>query len=157
MPSLDYAGVDSDFTSRLDELFTRTSSVSTGQKKAFDRVPAFYVGGELKQHFPYARDEDGKKIPKKGSSTAQQKDGYIEYEREATSDGWIFSLHTPGKDTLYVVVPEKPALEIGSLYFVSGLGYGRGQYPSFLDENVVIYQAAHLVPLDSEKRVLGEA
>lgn len=130
---------------------TTSTSAGAGQKTYFDQIPAFYLGGEVKEHFPYVKDENGKKIAKKGGSTR-----YTEYERETTSDGWIFSLYTPGKDKLYVVTREKPTLEVGSFYLVSGLGYGHGQYPTFLDESIKLDESAHLVFLDSEKNIVNE-
>lgn len=130
---------------------TGHSSVRAGQKTTYNQVPAFYLGGEVKEHFPYVKDENGKKIPKKGGSTR-----YAEYERETTSDGWIFSLSTPGKDQLYVVTNEKPELEVGSFYLVSGLGYGHGQYPTFIDEGVKVELSGQLTLLDDNQTVVDE-
>lgn len=136
--------------SKLGE-FNHGSSASVGQKIKYNQVPAFYLGGEIKAHFPYKKDKNGKKIAKKGGSTR-----YTEYERETTSDGWIFSLHTPGKDLLYVVTHEKPSLELGSFYLISGLGYGHGQYPTFLDEAIKLELSAKLAFLDDEETVVDE-
>ena len=137
--------------SKLGAFNHRTSGASAGQKIKYDQVPAFYLGGEVKEHFPYRKDENGKKIPKKGGSTR-----YVEYERETTSDGWLFSLSTPGKDLLYVVTKEKPELEVGSFYYISGLGYGHGQYPTFLDEGITLDLSARLAFLDDNQRVVDE-
>lgn len=131
--------------------FNHRTSASVGQKTQYTQVPAFYLGSEVKEHFPYVKDKDGKKIPKKGGSTR-----YTEYERETASDGWIFSLHTPGKDLLYVVTNEKPSLELGSFYLISGLGYGHGQYPTFLDEGIKLELSAKLELLDGEETVVDE-
>lgn len=152
MANLDFNNGDSSKISKLN-VFDQSASVSagTGQKIQYSEIPAFYLGGGVKEHFPYVKDRNGKKIPKKGGSTR-----YTEYERETTSDGWIFSLYTPGKDKLYVVTREKPALEVGSFYLASGLGYGHGQYPTFLDESIKLERSAHLVALDSEEVVVNE-
>lgn len=143
---------DSNLSSKLT-VFDQPASVSAGagQKTQFNEVPAFYLGGGVKEHFPYVKDENGKKIPKKGGSTR-----YTEYERETTSDGWIFSLCTPGKDLLYVVTKEKPELEVGSFYLISGLGYGHGQYPTFLDEGITLGLSARLAFLDDVEVVVNE-
>lgn len=111
--------------------FAHTNQLRTSNKTAFSQIPVFYQGEAVKEHFPYKKDADGKKIPKKDSKAK-----FTEYEKEDTSDGWQFALHTPGRDTLYVVVKDKPVLEVGAYYLVSGLGYGNGQYPTFLDENI---------------------
>lgn len=132
-------------------VFNRRTSSHVGQKTKYDQVPAFYLGGEIKEHFPYVKDENGKKIAKKDGSTR-----YTEYERETTSDGWIFSLSTPGKDLLYVVTHEKPSLEVGSFYLVSGLGYGHGQYPTFIDARVKLELSGQLTLLDDLRTVVDE-
>lgn len=131
--------------------FNHRTSASVGQKTQYTQVPAFYLGSEVKEHFPYVKDKDGKKIPKKDGSTR-----YTEYERETTSDGWIFSLSTPGKDLLYVVTHEKPSLEVGSFYLVSGLGYGHGQYPTFIDARVKLELSGQLTLLDDLRTVVDE-
>lgn len=131
-------------------------SVAPGQKTQFTDIPAFYVGGGVKAHFPYAKDENGKKIPKKDSSVRNTKRDYVEYERASTSDGFQFTLHTPGKDPLYVVTREKPALKTGSYYMISGLGYGRGQYPTYLDEAITLEEAGSLTLLDSPEVIVKE-
>lgn len=131
-------------------------SVVPGQKTQFTDIPAFYVGGGVKAHFPYAKDENGKKIPKKDSSARNTKRDYVEYERASTSDGWQFTLHTPGKDPLYVVTREKPVLEVGSYYMISGLGYGRGQYPTYLDEAITLEKVGSLTLLDSTEVIVKE-
>lgn len=133
-----------------------SASVVPGQKTQFTDIPAFYVGGGIKAHFPYAKDENGRKIPKKDNSARNTKRDYVEYERASTSDGWQFTLHTPGKDPLYVVTREKPDLEVGSYYLVSGLGYGRGQYPTYLDEAITLEEAGSLTLYDANKVVLKE-
>lgn len=163
MPTLDYGKVNASTSLAGEKLssFDQSASVSTGagQKTQFNQIPAFYVGGGVKAHFPYLRDADGNKIPKKDASHAAKKDGsarYVEYERDTASDGWIFSLHTPGKDALYVVTREKPVLEVGSYYLVSGLGYGRGQLPTYLDEAVVLEKAGSLTLLDSTEVIVKE-
>lgn len=137
--------VDSDdISSAVDALFTPTTNARVGKKTEFDRVPAFYLGGGVKQHFPYVRDQDGNKVVKKDSSAK-----FTEYEREATSDGWIFTLHTPAKEPLYVVTPGKPDLHAGSFYFISGLGYGHGDDPTFLDEKIKLVRVARLTRLEA--------
>lgn len=137
--------------SKLGAFNHRTGGTSAGQKTRYAQIPAFYLGSEIKEHFPYAKDENGKKIAKKGGSTR-----YTEYERETTSDGWIFFLNTPGKDLLYIVTAEKPELEVGSFYLVSGLGYGHGQYPTFIDEGVKLELSGQLTLLDDVQTVVDE-
>lgn len=159
MATLDYDKVDA--TSLAGEKlssFDQPASVSAGagQKIQFNQIPAFYVGGGVKAHFPYAKDENGKKIPKKDSSARNTKKDYVEYERADTADGWQFTLHTPGKDPLYVVTREKPVLEVGSYYLVSGLGYGRGQFPTYLDEAITLKKVGSLTLLDSTELIVKE-
>lgn len=153
MPTVDL-NLSNANTAASDKLsaFTQSARVKvSGQKTAFSQVPAFYLGGAIKEHFPYKRDESGKKIEKKGSDAR-----YTEYEKEAVSDGWQTSLRTPGKDALYFVTEEKPTLEVGSFYLVSGLGYGNGPYPTFLDESIVLEKAGQLELLPSYETVLKE-
>lgn len=125
-----------------------------GQKTPFDRIPAFYVGGGVKEHFPYVKDENGKKVLKKDAPKGSK--GFPEYEREKVSDGFLFSLRTPDREALYVVTRKKPELEVGSFYLVSGLGYGRGQYPSYLDERITLEKAGQLTLLPSYETILKE-
>lgn len=138
-----------DFSSEVDALFTTTVKARVGKKTEYKRIPAFYLGGGVKKHFPYVRDQDGNKIPKKDSSAK-----FTEFEREAESDGWIFALHTPAKEPLYVVTPKKPELYAGSFYFISGLGYGHGDFPTYLDEGIKLVRVAQLTRLASGEEVI---
>lgn len=154
MPTLDLSNITNNNPSaaKLNSFGPSASAKSgAGQKTQFSEIPAFYLGSDVKEHFPYVKDENGKKVPKKGGSAR-----YTEYERETTSDGWIFSLHTPSKDLLYVVTHEKPKLEIGSYYLISGLGYGHGKYPTFLDESITLEKSGSLVLLDSNETIVKE-
>lgn len=124
---------------------------NVGHKTEYNNVPAFYLGSAIKEHFPYKRDADGNKIEKKDSKAK-----FTEYEKEDTSDGWQFALRTPGRETLYVVTKAKPELELGSFFLISGLGYGSGQYPTFLDEAIKLELAGKLVYLDNDEVVIDE-
>lgn len=120
------------------------NSARVGEKTKYSDVACFYLGGTVKEHFPYKRGKDGKKIVLDDSGK------YPKYATEDKSDGYMVTLQTAGKDPLYVVLhtDSMPQLVVGSLYKVSGLGYGQDNFPTFLDEDTSLTLIANLEAVD---------
>ena len=121
------------------------NSARVGEKTKYTDVPCFYLGGTVKEHFPYKRGKDGKKIVLDDSGK------YTKYATEDKSDGFMVTLQTAGVDPLYVVlhIDSMPQLTVGSLYKVSGLGYGQGDFPTYLDEDTSLTLIANLQACDA--------
>lgn len=138
----------------VSELFAslNKSTVHTSNNKTyFEGQPVLFTGCEVKEHYPYLRDENGKKIP-----SGQNRFGQT-YKKAENSDGWMATFIIVGSSkALYVVFKEKPLLEPGSLYKVTGYGYGRNGIPGFLDEEIKLVRLTSVTVIDSPQVVVDE-
>lgn len=90
-------------------------SVQGDNRQTFNNLNLVYLGVEVKEHYPYKRDKDGKKIPLQGSRG---------YEREEKFDGYLTTFSQAGtSDKVLVVLSKRYNLNLLEVYRVSGRGY----------------------------------